>query len=88
MGLTPATPWAERRCSTNGAWQAVNVIVEPMPLPPATVSAFVFEDDFPLNGEDDTGGGVDVLAPNEPGLGGFQIISTTMSASLATRLDR
>jgi len=57
----------------NGAWQAVNVIVEPMPLPPSTVSAFVFEDDYPLNGEDDTGGGVDVLAPNEPGLGGFQV---------------
>ncbi len=58
----------------NGAWQAINVIVEPMPLPTATVSAFVFEDDFPMNGEDDTGGGVDVLAPNEPGLGGFQVV--------------
>ena len=34
---------------------------------------FVFEDDFPLNGEHDAGGGVDVLAPNEPGLGGFKI---------------
>ena len=33
----------------------------------------VFEDDFPLNGEQDAGGGVNVLAPNEPGLGGFQI---------------
>ena len=44
-----------------------------MPLPTATVSAFVFEDDFPMNGEDDTGGGVDVLAPNEPGLGGFNV---------------
>ena len=58
----------------NGAWQPVNVIVEPGPLPTATVSAFVFEDDFPMNGEDDTGGGVDVLAPNEPGLGGFNVI--------------
>ena len=58
----------------DGAWQAVNVIVEPGPLPTATVSAFVFEDDFPMNGEDDTGGGVDVLAPNEPGLGGFNVI--------------
>ena len=58
----------------NGVWQPVKVIVEPMPLPPSTVSAFVFEDDFPLNGEDDTGGGVDVLAPNEPGLGGFNVI--------------
>jgi hypothetical protein len=55
------------------AWKSVNVIVEPEPLPTATVSAFVFEDDFPLNGEQDAGGGVDVLAPNEPGLGGFQV---------------
>ena len=34
---------------------------------------FVFEDDFPLNGEQDGGGGVDVLSPSEPGLGGFNI---------------
>ena len=34
---------------------------------------FVFEDDWPLNGEHDAGGGVDVLAPQEAGLGGFQI---------------
>ena len=33
----------------------------------------VFEDDFPLNGEQDAGGGVDILAPNEPGLGGFNV---------------
>jgi hypothetical protein len=59
--------------STAGAWKSVNVIVEPAPLPTATVTAFVFEDDFPLNGEQDAGGGVDVLAPNEPGLGGFQV---------------
>jgi Bacterial cadherin-like domain len=59
--------------AANQVWQPVNVIVEPGPLPTSTVSAFVFEDDFPMNGEDDTGGGVDVLAPNEPGLGGFNI---------------
>jgi hypothetical protein len=58
----------------NGSWQPVRVFVEPMPLPTATVSAFVFEDDFPMNGEDDTGGGVDVLAPNEPGLGDFNVL--------------
>ena len=52
----------------------MKVFVEPMPLPTATVSAFVFEDDFPLNGEHDAGGGVDVLAPNEPGLGGFNVV--------------
>jgi hypothetical protein len=52
---------------------SVNVIVEPLDLPAAKVSVMVFEDDFPTNGEQDTGGGVDVLAPNEPGLGGFNI---------------
>jgi Bacterial cadherin-like domain/Bacterial Ig domain len=60
--------------AAKGGWQPLNVIVEPAPLPTSTVSAFVFEDDFPMNGEDDTGGGVDVLAPNEPGLGNFNII--------------
>ena len=29
---------------------------------------------LPVNGENDTGGGVDVLAPNEPGLEGFNIV--------------
>ena len=62
-----------RRRRSQSGQTAVNVIVEPMPLPTATVSVFVFEDDFPLNGEQDAGGGVDVLAPNEPGLGGFSI---------------
>ncbi len=52
---------------------AVTVISEPSPYQPGKLSVFVFEDDFPLNGENDAGGGVDVLAPNEPGLGGFNI---------------
>ena len=51
----------------------VTVIVEPTPLQPAKLSVFVFEDDFPLNGEQDGGGGIDVLSPQEPGLGNFQI---------------
>jgi len=34
----------------------------------------VFQDDFPLNGEHDGGGGIDVLSPNEAGLGQFNII--------------
>ncbi len=46
----------------------------PTPLPTGKLSLIVFEDDFPLNGEQDAGGGVDVLSPNEPGLGGFEII--------------
>jgi hypothetical protein len=52
---------------------AVTVITQPSPYPPGKLSVFVFEDDFPLNGEQDGGGGVDVLSPQEPGLGGFQI---------------
>ena len=52
---------------------SVTVLVQPNPYPPGQLSVFVFEDDFPLNGEQDAGGGVDVLAPLEPGLGGFQI---------------
>jgi hypothetical protein len=52
---------------------AVTVLVQPAPYQPGKLSVFVFEDDFPLNGEHDGGGGVDVLAPYEPGLGGFQI---------------
>jgi hypothetical protein len=52
---------------------SVTVLTQPSPYPPANLSVFVFEDDFPLNGEQDGGGGVDVLSPQEPGLGGFQI---------------
>ena len=52
---------------------AVTVLAQPTPLPPSKLSVFVFEDDFPLNGEQDGGGGIDVLSPNEPGLGGFNI---------------
>ncbi len=51
----------------------VTINLQETPLPTAKLSAFVFEDDDPLNGENDAGGGVDVLAPNEPGLGGFEI---------------
>ena len=53
---------------------AVDVNVQKTPLEPAKIAVFVFEDDSPLNGEVDTGGGIDVLAPNEPGLGGFGIV--------------
>jgi hypothetical protein len=52
---------------------SVKVLVEPNPFQTAKLSVFVFEDDFPLNGEHDAGGGVDVLATFEPGLGGFEI---------------
>ncbi len=52
---------------------AVTLYTQPTPFPPSKLSVFVFEDDFPLNGEQDAGGGIDVLATNEPGLGGFNI---------------
>jgi len=51
----------------------VTILVNPTPFQTAKLSVFVFEDDFPLNGENDAGGGVDALSPNEPGLGGFNI---------------
>ncbi len=51
----------------------VTINVEPTPKHTAQIAVFVFEDDWPLNGENDAGGGVDVLATNEPGLGGFEI---------------
>src|SRR5579871_3627491 len=53
---------------------AVTVKVLPTPLPTGKLSVMVFEDDFPLNGEQDSGGGVDVISPQEPGLGGFNIV--------------
>jgi hypothetical protein len=52
---------------------AVTVLSQPSPYPPAKLTVFVFEDDYPLNGEHDAGGGIDVLSPNEAGLGGFQV---------------
>jgi MBG domain (YGX type)/Bacterial Ig domain len=52
---------------------SVTVLTQPSPYPPATLSVFVFEDDYPLNGEHNAGGGIDILSPQEPGLGGFQI---------------
>jgi hypothetical protein len=51
----------------------VNINLQQIPLPTAKISVFVFQDDNPLNGENDAGGGVDVIAPNEPGLGGFEV---------------
>jgi hypothetical protein len=51
----------------------VNVPLEETPYAPTKVAVFVFEDDWPLNGEEDAGGGVDTLAIHEPGLGGFEI---------------
>ncbi len=53
----------------------VKVLAQPTPFPPSKLSVFVFEDDFPLNGENDAGGQVvdTALATQEPGLGQFNI---------------
>jgi Bacterial cadherin-like domain len=59
---------------TSCSWtNPVIVKLEPAPLKTATVTGFVFEDDYPLNGEPDTGGGVDALATLEVPLGDFQV---------------
>ena len=51
-----------------GVSTPLNIAVEPNPLQTATLTIFVFQDDYPLNGEPDTGGN-----NNEQGLGGFQV---------------
>ena len=58
----------------NSIAPAVTIALAETPLPPAQIAVFVYEDDYPLNGENDAGGGVDILAPNEAGLGSFQIV--------------
>ncbi len=58
----------------NAVAPAVTIALAETPLPTAQISVFVYEDDYPLNGENDAGGGVDILAPNEAGLGSFQIV--------------
>ena len=60
--------------TTSAFTQPVNVLVLPTPLPTGKLSVIVFEDDFPLNGEQDGGGGNGTIAPIEPGLGGFNIV--------------
>jgi hypothetical protein len=59
--------------NTDRTTQNVKISLQQTPLPTAQISVFVFQDDSPLNGENDAGGGVDIIAPNEPGLGGFEI---------------
>jgi Bacterial Ig domain len=66
-------PAGSTSCGATLAYPPVTVISQPSPYTPGKLSLIVFEDDFPLNGEQDAGGGIDVLAPNEPGLGGFNV---------------
>jgi Bacterial cadherin-like domain len=52
----------------------VNVQLEETPFPTAKIAVFVFEDDSPLNGENDVHGGTDTFGTaREPGLGGFEV---------------
>ena len=67
MGGAPIRP------PVAGVFVPVTVNLEPNPLPTATVTVFVFEDDFPLNGEPDTGGGADAFPSQEAGLEDFQV---------------
>jgi hypothetical protein len=62
-------------CPATPTFPAVTVLTQPTPLQTAKLSVFVFEDDFPLNGENDAGGQVadTQLGSQEPGLGGFNI---------------
>jgi len=73
IACVPATGTVVCTATTGAFPTNVSVLVQPNPFPPSKLSVFVFEDDFPLNGEQDGGGGIDVLSPNEPGLGGFNI---------------
>jgi hypothetical protein len=54
----------------------VNIKLQRTPLPTAQIAVFVFQDDSPLNGENDPSGppGNYGPAPNEAGLGGFNIV--------------
>jgi hypothetical protein len=57
-----------------GALGSVTVTLEETPFPTASIAVFVFEDDSPLNGENDVHGGTDTMGTaKEPGLGGFEI---------------
>jgi len=58
------------------------------PFPPSKLSCICVRGRFPLNGEQDGGGGVDVLSPNEPGLGSSTSPCLTTLAARVMRPDR
>jgi hypothetical protein len=67
-------PVSPANACTIGTFAPVTVLSQPSPYPTGKYSVMVFEDDFPLNGEIDTGGGTGTVnSANEQGLGGFQI---------------
>jgi hypothetical protein len=57
---------------------SVNVLLQETPFPTSQLAVFVFEDDSPLNGENDVHGGAvtatGIVNNKEPGLGGFEIV--------------
>jgi hypothetical protein len=72
IACVPAAPAVT--CTASGTFLPVTVYVQPNPFPPSKLSVFVFEDDFPLNGEHDSGGGTGAVnTNNEAGLGQFNI---------------
>ncbi len=73
MGGAPIAPvcTSGTSCTLPGS---VTVNAEANPLHTATVTVFVFEDDYPTNGEPDTGGGVDTYPTEEAGLEDFQVV--------------
>ncbi len=77
MGGAPIAALCSPAPCTTGSYAAappVTVLTQPSPYQTAKLSVFVFEDDFPLNGEHDSGGGTGAVnSNNEPGLGQFQI---------------
>src|ERR1035441_10579218 len=70
----PCNIYSTGACPATTPFAPVTVVSDLTPFPPGKLSVIVYEDDFPLNGEQDSGGGVDVVSPNEPGLGGFELI--------------
>ena len=75
MGGAPIPPSIQSPTCIRHRATAVTVLTQPNPFPTAKLSVFVFEDDFPLNGENDAGGQVadNQLGTQEPGLGSFNI---------------
>ena len=75
MGGAPIAAPCKPGTTCTATFAAVTLLTQPTPLPTAKLSVFVFEDDFPLNGENDAGGQVadNQLGTEEPGLGGFEI---------------
>ncbi len=67
---TAGAPIAAPTCTATGTctFAPVTVNAQANPMKTATLTIFVFEDDFPINGEHDGNGAV------EPGLGGFQVV--------------